>query len=171
MWSYKKDGRSWGIRIHTECPVRHTKCGRMRGMVVGEGGRSSGVLLYCHKCLLLLIYWMHFCIMFCNMQSVMKLKTTAYSRHCIKNTDNFATTKLVLLPGLEPGSKSLLPPKIWMSRPAINDLLTNRDKRTQIDMAILDFSKAFDTVPHQRLLGKLSFYGIKGPLLNRIGAF
>ena len=24
---------------------------------------------------------------------------------------NFATTKLVLLPGLEPGSKSLLPPK------------------------------------------------------------
>ena len=25
---------------------RHTKCGRMRGMVVGEGGRSSGVLLY-----------------------------------------------------------------------------------------------------------------------------
>ena len=32
--------------VHTECPVRHTKCGRMRGMVVGEGGRSSGVLLY-----------------------------------------------------------------------------------------------------------------------------
>ena len=25
---------------------RHTKCGRMRGMVVGEGGRSSGILLY-----------------------------------------------------------------------------------------------------------------------------
>ena len=26
------------------CP---SQCGRMRGMVVGEGGRSSGVLLYC----------------------------------------------------------------------------------------------------------------------------
>ena len=53
----------------------------------------------------------------------------------------------------------------------MNDLLKHRDKRTQIDMAILDFSKAFDTVPHQRLLGKLSFYGIKGPLLNWIAAF
>ena len=42
----KRDGRSWGIRIQTENTVRHTKCGRMKGMVVGEGGRSTGVLLY-----------------------------------------------------------------------------------------------------------------------------
>ena len=32
--------------MQTETTVRHTKCGRMRGMVVGEGGHSSGVLLY-----------------------------------------------------------------------------------------------------------------------------
>ena len=31
--------------MHRESTVRHTKCGRMRGMVVGEGGRSSGALL------------------------------------------------------------------------------------------------------------------------------
>ena len=37
---------SRGIRIQTKSTVRHTKCGRMRGMVVGEGGCSSGVLLY-----------------------------------------------------------------------------------------------------------------------------
>ena len=38
-------------------------------------------------------------------------------------------------------------------------------------MAILDFSKAFDTVPHRRLLGKLSTYGINCPILRWIEAF
>ena len=32
----------------------------------------------------------------------------------------------------------------------------------------LDFAKAFDTVPHRRLLGKLSAYGIQGNILNWI---
>ena len=53
----------------------------------------------------------------------------------------------------------------------LQDLLSFRDKNIQIDMAILDFSKAFDTVPHRRLLGKLSHYGINGPILRWIGAF
>ena len=35
------------------------------------------------------------------------------------------------------------------------------DDRSQIDMLILDFSKAFDTVPHQRLLQKIDYYGIR----------
>ncbi|KAH3828245.1 hypothetical protein DPMN_130198 [Dreissena polymorpha] len=30
----------------------------------------------------------------------------------------------------------------------VHDLLTNYDSGAQIDMAIMDFSKTFDTVPH-----------------------
>ena len=41
--------------------------------------------------------------------------------------------------------------------------LKSYDKGKQIDMAILDFSKAFDTVPHTKLLHKLDQYGITGP--------
>ena len=36
------------------------------------------------------------------------------------------------------------------------------DKKEQVDTLILDFSKAFDTVPHQRLINKMEHYGIKG---------
>ena len=35
-------------------------------------------------------------------------------------------------------------------------------------MAILDFSKAFDTVPHNRILYKLKHYGIQGNILKWI---
>ena len=36
---------------------------------------------------------------------------------------------------------------------------------------LLDFSKAFDCVPHQRLLAKVDFYGIRGKMLGWIKAF
>ena len=45
-----------------------------------------------------------------------------------------------------------------------NDLLKSFDENKQTDIAILDFSKAFDTVPHNRLIHKLSNYEINGPL-------
>ena len=44
-WSRLREGRRSGI-AQTENTVRHTKYGRIWGMVVGEGGRLSGVLLY-----------------------------------------------------------------------------------------------------------------------------
>ena len=46
----------------------------------------------------------------------------------------------------------------------IHDMLQSFDKTKQLNIAILDFSKAFDTVPHDRLLHKLNNYDIRGPL-------
>ena len=40
-----------------------------------------------------------------------------------------------------------------------------------VDAIYLDFRKAFDTVPHKRLLSKLQGYGIQSNLLNWIGDF
>ena len=47
----------------------------------------------------------------------------------------------------------------------------NNPKIRQVDAIVLDFAKAFDKVPHQRLLGKLDYYGIRGPLLHWIKTF
>ena len=44
------------------------------------------------------------------------------------------------------------------------DLLNSFEDDKQVDIAILDFSKAFDTVPHRKLLHKLHHLGIQGPL-------
>ncbi|KAK7103646.1 hypothetical protein V1264_018511 [Littorina saxatilis] len=46
----------------------------------------------------------------------------------------------------------------------LQDLCRNYDNGKQTDIAILDFSKAFDTVPHPSLLYKLQSYGVKGNL-------
>ena len=35
----------------------------------------------------------------------------------------------------------------------------------------MDFAKAFDSVPHRRLIAKLQSYGIKGKVLNLRSAF
>ena len=40
-----------------------------------------------------------------------------------------------------------------------------------VDSVYFDFSKAFDKVPHRRLLGKLEAYGISGSILNWIREF
>ena len=44
----------------------------------------------------------------------------------------------------------------------IHDFMTNYDNKRQIDIAILDFAKAFDTVPNDKLLYKVQYYGIDG---------
>ena len=47
----------------------------------------------------------------------------------------------------------------------IDDFVNCLNDNSQIECVFLDFSKAFDRVPHNRLYNKLSYYGIRGPLL------
>ena len=49
----------------------------------------------------------------------------------------------------------------------LHDLVSNQDRalsrnHRQTDVIIMDFAKAFDKVPHRRLLYKLDYYGIRG---------
>jgi hypothetical protein len=53
----------------------------------------------------------------------------------------------------------------------LEDILKTTSKGKQIDIALLDFSKAFDKVPHQRLNNKLNVVGIRDNTLNWISSF
>ena len=49
----------------------------------------------------------------------------------------------------------------------VHDIISNLDGavnrgHTQTDLIIMDFAKAFDKIPHRRLLHKLEYYGIRG---------
>ena len=53
----------------------------------------------------------------------------------------------------------------------IQDLAHNIDSKGQTDVILLDFSKAFDKVPHKRLLYKLHHYGIRNSNIGWIQDF
>ncbi len=53
----------------------------------------------------------------------------------------------------------------------LNSWYKSLDERKAVDVIYLDFSKAFDTVSHQKLLQKLPSYGITGPILRWLEAF
>lgn len=78
-------------------------------------------------------------------------------------------------------SNNILTPKQHGFRPgfscetqlvsAIHDWAQALDNSTETDVVIFDFSKAFDVVPHQRLLCKLNHLGIDRQLIKWISAF
>ena len=53
----------------------------------------------------------------------------------------------------------------------VDELAKNMSNGKQTDVAVLDFSKAFDVVPYKRLLRKLDFCGIQGSTLFWISSF
>ena len=54
---------------------------------------------------------------------------------------------------------------------AVDDFARAVDNKVQVNVAILDFAKAFDKVAHARLAHKLNFYGIRGELLQWLQSF
>ena len=57
----------------------------------------------------------------------------------------------------------------WLS--SFHDWASERNKGWTTDVIFLDLSKAFDSVPHERLLTKIQAYGIQGPLLSWLRSF
>ena len=54
---------------------------------------------------------------------------------------------------------------------ALEEWTSAVDQGYGVDVAYLDFSKAFDSVPHQRLLQKLASFGFSGQLLCWLEGF
>ena len=53
----------------------------------------------------------------------------------------------------------------------VHDWMTAVDNKTQIYAILLEFAKAFDKVPHLRLLSKFTSYGITGNTKNWVKSF
>lgn len=53
----------------------------------------------------------------------------------------------------------------------VQDLAKSLNNKNQVDLIIMDFSKAFDVVPHNRLLQKLKRYGIQNKTHSWISSF
>ena len=52
-----------------------------------------------------------------------------------------------------------------------HQLAQNNDNNIQTDLIIMDFAKAFEKVPHKRLISKLKYYGISDQITIWITSF
>ena len=54
---------------------------------------------------------------------------------------------------------------------SIHDISLELNKGRLVDVAMLDFTKAFDKVPHRRLISKLNYYGLTGEISTWVQDF
>ena len=52
-----------------------------------------------------------------------------------------------------------------------HDISLELNKGRLVDVAMLDFTKAFDKVPHRRLISKLNYYGLTGEISTWVQDF
>ena len=63
-----------------------------------------------------------------------------------------------LMPKTDPGRSAHM--KLLLLLVTVRDIAKNLTLEDQVDVILLDFSKAFDKAHHQRLLHKLQYYGV-----------
>jgi len=62
-------------------------------------------------------------------------------------------------------------PVSYITATYIQELAKNNNDKIQTDVIVMDYAKAFDNVPHKRLLYKLKYYGADTNTLNWIEDF
>ena len=92
------------------------------------------------------------------MESIVRDKLVS---HMMEN-QLFCDTQHGFVPGRSCMTQLLVTLELWSEMMDVGD---------PIDVIYLDFRKAFDTVPHKRLIRKLKAYGIKGDILTWIRNF
>ena len=74
---------------------------------------------------------------------------------------------------MSPCQHGFLPRKSCMTQLlcALDDWTETLDNGNSVNVLYLDFKRAFDSVPHERLLKKIYAYGFRGDLFNWIQDF
>ena len=104
-------------------------------------------------------------------------ETLTYFQFCPRCWKNVSFLEFVIMLSqstpLNPLQHGFRPNRSCVSRliQHVNFLASSLDNGGKIDNIYLDMAKAFDSVPHQKLLCKLRYYGFRDPLLSWIADY